>query len=199
MNVIRVKGGGKLFAGLRDDPFFFDFVSFGTLTFCTTDPATDFFAGLNVSAIVLEVRTAQLLDATPNIGVWGTVNLDGIQVERMGRPVINTALIPSGSKDAFNATAPADDVATWTADVTASLTALNGDAGYSAVVAAILLPDILTIDTSAPSGFLNGRTLADDVGDTVLDVVSMGAIPTDCVDANDVSFPSTFPYLAGPN
>ena len=196
---IPVKSDGDLYVGLRDDPFFFDFVSFGTLTFCTPDPAPDFFAGLNVTAIVLEVPTSDLLGGTPNIGVWATVSLDGVQVERMGRPVINTALIPSGSKDAFNATVPADDVATWTADVTASLTALNGDAGYSAAVAAILLPDILTIDTSAPSGFLNGRTLADDVGDTVLDVVSMGALPTDCVDANDVSFLSTFPYLAGPN
>ncbi len=196
---IPVRTGGDLFVGLRDDPFFFDFVSFGTLTFCTPDPVPDFFAGLNVTAIVLEVPTADLLDGTPNIGVWGRIVLNGKQVERMGRPVINTALIPSGSKDAFNATAPADDVATWTADVTASLIGLNGDAGYSAAVAAILLPDILTIDTSAPSGFLNGRTLDDDVGDTVLDVVSMGAIPTDCVDANDVSFLSTFPYLAPAN
>lgn len=192
-------GGGKLYAGLRDDPFFFDFVSFGTLTFCTTVPAPDFFAGLNVSAIVLEVPTSDLLGATSDIGVWATTNLAGAQVERMGRPVINTALIPSGSKDAFNATVPADDVATWTADVTASLIGLNGDAGYSAAVAAILLPDILTIDTSAPSGFLNGRTLDDDVGDTVLDVVSMGAITTDCVDANDAPFLSTFPYLADTN
>ena len=196
---IPVRSGGDLFVGLRDDPFFFDFVSFGTLTFCTPDPAPDFFAGLNVTAIVLEVPTSDLLGATPDIGVWATVNLDGVQVERMGRPVINTALIPSGSKDAFNATVPADDVATWTADVTASLIGLNGDAGYSAAVAAILLPDILTIDTSAPTGFLNGRDLDDDVGDTVLAVVSNSAITSDCVDANDVSFLSTFPYLAPAN
>ena len=55
--IIPVAGGGSLFAGLRDDPFFFDLVSLGTLAFCPADPAPDFFAGLNVSAIVLEVPT----------------------------------------------------------------------------------------------------------------------------------------------
>ena len=105
-------------------------------------------------------------------------------------------LIPAGSKDAFNATHPVDDVATWTASVEASLAALGGDPA----AAAVLLPDILTYDTSAPADFgvLNGRALDNDVIDTALAVVSDGGITTDCVDANDVSFLSTFPYLAPP-
>lgn len=197
---IPVREGGSLFIGLRDDPFFFDLVAFQNgLAFCTTDPAPDFFAGLNVTAIVLEVPTEDLLGATSNIGVWGRTTVDDLQVERMGRPVINTVLIPSGSKDSFNATQPADDVATWRTTVESSLVALNGDPGYSAAVASILLPDILTMDTGSPSGFLNGRTLDDDVIDAALSVVSNGALTTDCVDSNDVSFLADFPYLAPPH
>jgi hypothetical protein len=66
------------------------------------------------------------------------------------------------------------------------------------VLADILLPDILTVDTSNPAGFLNGRGLADDVIDAELALVTNGAVTTDCV-ANDSAFSDSFPYLAPPN
>ena len=50
-------GGAKVFAGLRDDPFFFDLQGFqttlatGTISF---DPTRDAFAGMNVTSIVVE-------------------------------------------------------------------------------------------------------------------------------------------------
>ncbi len=199
-DTVSVQDGGSLFLGLREDPFFFDLIAFRRgLAFCVPDPAPDFFAGLNVSAIVLEVPTSSLIQSSSNIGVWARTGAGSQQFERMGRPVINTVLIPSGSKDAFNATHPAEDVATWTTAATASLVALNGDPAYSAAVARILLPDILTLDTAAPSGFLNGRALTDDVIDIALTVVSKGAITTDCVDANDKTFLTSFPYLAPPH
>ena len=62
----------------------------------------------------------------------------------------------------------------------------------------VLLPDILTFNTSSSAGFLNGRRLADDVIDTELSVISNGAITTDCV-ANDSTFSNTFPYLGAAN
>ena len=81
---IDVDGGGSLFAGLRDDPFFFDLIGFTTLAFCATDPSPDFFAGLNVSAIVLEVPSSELTDDSV-INAWATVeNGGGMQLERMG-------------------------------------------------------------------------------------------------------------------
>ena len=59
-----------------------------------TDPGTDFFAGLDVSAIVLEVPSSELNGADTNIGVWArTLNQNGDQIDRVGRPAINTALI----------------------------------------------------------------------------------------------------------
>ena len=65
-------------------------------------------------------------------------------------------------------------------------------------LADILLPDILTLDTSDPSGFLNGRGLADDVIDAEYALVTNGAVTTDCV-SSDSAFTDMFPYLAPAN
>ena len=64
----------------------------------------------------------------------------------------------------------------------------------------MLLPDILTVDTSAPSQFLNGRGLSDDVITAELGIIfgTNDALNDDHVDANDAQFLTTFPYLAAP-
>ena len=214
---IAVNGGGWLTAGLYDDPFFFDLVAFqdqvagagGSRTFCDGQQF-DFFAGLNVSAIVLEVPRSSF--DSDNIGVWGRTRVNGPQVDRMGRPAINTVLIPSGQKDAFNQTSPLRDVANWQQTFSDTMLFLSGLDGtpYSQAeadgIAAVLAPDILTVDTSNPAGFntgpLNGRQLADDVIDLELLIVTGGffggsaVLSSDCVDANDVPFSTNFPYLA---
>lgn len=70
--------GVKVFAGPRDDPFFFDLKRFkeiigGTATAfhagTTEDPATDAFAGTNVMSIVMEVPKS-LLGSAATINVW---------------------------------------------------------------------------------------------------------------------------------
>jgi hypothetical protein len=66
--------GVKLFAGPRDDPFFFDLVRFkeiigGTQTSFRM-PGVDTFAGTNVMSIVVEVPKSMLGSAT-TINVWG--------------------------------------------------------------------------------------------------------------------------------
>ena len=61
-----------------------------------------------------------------------------------------------------------------------------------------LLPDIMSINTASADGFPNGRRLQDDVIDIELNLISNGAITSDCV-ANDSTFRTTFPYWAGPN
>ena len=218
---IRISGGGKLRAGVFDDPFFFDLNAFNAGgAFCPGGVGTNFFAGLNVSAIVLEVPSAWL-DSDSNIGVWARTVLGGNQIDRMGRPAINTVFIPpnpfeAGSilpgnpEDMFNATKPVNDAAMWTGEVVNTLLALSGldPTPYTLAeangIAAALLPDILTIDTSSSAGFLNGRRLVDDVIDAELAVVTGGffggsaVLTTDCV-ANDSAFPGSFPYLAPKN
>ena len=190
---IATTGGGMVQAGMFDDPFFFDLAGFKN-GFAFT--GADAFAGANVSAIVLEVPSAEL--GGQNVGIWARSLQDGNQVDRVGRPAINTALIPSAKKEAFNVGAPADDQASFDADVEASITGLS-DAANATALSAILLPDVLTYDSGNSGGFLNGRKLADDVIDAELNLLSAGAVTGDGVDMNDVAFRGAFPYLAGPN
>jgi len=213
---IRLPGGGKAMAGVFDDPFFFDLQAFqdqvkgagGPRTFCDGNE-TDFFAGLNVSGIVLEVPRAKVTDGTPSIGVWTDTKTSAGRIDRMGRPAINTVLINDGNEDRFNKTRPHRDLERFGPQVEKNLLFLSGldGSGYTPAeartVAEVLLPDVLTIDTSSADGFLNGRQLADDVIDAELAIVtgSLGAndspvLESDCVDANDAAFADTFPYLA---
>lgn len=74
-------GPRQVFAGLRDDPFFFDLDGFkaalakpaadSTLTFSST---RDTFAGTNVSAIVLEMALSDVTagGTLPRLSVWAT-------------------------------------------------------------------------------------------------------------------------------
>jgi hypothetical protein len=194
---VGITGGGQVTAGVFDDPFFFDLVGFNN----TLDPmssatftGTDTFAGANVSAIVFEVPIAQLTDGSTQVAVRAvTTDVLGNQVDQMGRPAINTALIPTGSKDAFNASDPADQLAMFGTDVEASLTALG--AADPAGLTNVLLPDLLTVDFANPTTYLNGRGLTDDVMDATLNLVTNGAIPGDGVDVNMEGFQSVFPFL----
>ncbi len=190
-NNIRLRDGGTATAGVFDDPFFFDLEGFRNGFQFT---GTNFFAGLNVSAIVIEVPSHRLGDG--GIGVWATTSVDGQQIDHMGRPAIGTALINSASKDAFNQAAPADHRALFGEQVRSTITALSGDAAYAAAVTDILLPDVLTFELGDGGGFLNGRRLADDVIDIELGVLTNGGLTTDGVPSNDVAFPGVFPYLA---
>src|SRR5207248_617929 len=106
-------GDVEAFAGRRDDPFFFDLPAFLHLngrSFCDGQQS-DFFAGRNVSSIVLELPSSMLTaDAThPNIGVWASTNAGDTQIDRMGRPAINTVFMHGNDKNLFNAGDPVND------------------------------------------------------------------------------------------
>lgn len=214
-----VQGGGSLLVDLFDDPFFFDLVRFNLgAAFCPGGVGSNFFLGLNTSAIVLEVPSSHLTAGSPNIGVWGRTLLDGEQVERMGRPAISTVFNPPNPfepsppdpalEDAFNFGQPADDQADFRSEVVDTLTLLfslndggedpSDDAAAIQGLADFLLPDIITFNTSSSAGFPNGRALANDVIDVELGLITEGLITTDCV-ANDSTFSSNFPYLAPAN
>ena len=67
----------RVFAGLRDDPFFFDLTQFrmvvaGQAT-SFRNPGIDAFAGFNTLAIVIELPASRL-GSNPNIGIWGTTS-----------------------------------------------------------------------------------------------------------------------------
>jgi hypothetical protein len=75
--VIGEKNGIKVFAGPRDDPFFFDLNAFkailaGTAT-SFSNPGTDTFKGTNVLSLVVEVPKSMLGSAS-SINTWATTN-----------------------------------------------------------------------------------------------------------------------------
>lgn len=197
-STIALPGGGFLRANEIDDPFFFDFIAFrsGLGNLCRGNTGVNFFRGLNVTAIAVEVPRS--IFGTNNIGVWARTAINGTQIDRNGRPVINTVFIPANLKDAFNAASPVDDQRLFRDAFTASARALGNSADRANFLADFLLPDILTVDTSNSGGFPNGRRLQDDVIDIALNLVSNGALTSDCA-ANDSTFSNTFPYWAGPN
>ena len=73
-NITTNGNGIKVFAGPRDDPFFFDLTRFkeiiaGTQT-SFRNPGVDAFAGTNVMSIVVEVPKS-MLGTAASINVWG--------------------------------------------------------------------------------------------------------------------------------
>ena len=215
-----VVGGGKAFAGLRSDPFFFDLDAFlgtvrgqGDRRFCDGSEV-DFFEDLNTNGIVLEVPDRKLGGV---IGVWAVTLGGGVgRIDRMGRPAINTVFNSGDDKIAFNEGRPATDRARFGDNVIGVLeafSALDAEGAYSTAQARtlmrVLLPDVVTYDTSTTAvGPLNGRALADDVIDAELNIVTggfpfddrdaTGAITGDCVGPH-TDYLDTFPYLGLPH
>jgi hypothetical protein len=137
-----LRGGGKVFAGQVDDPFFVDLGSaFDALNLRmgtgNAGGGKDDLAGYNVHSVVLQVPDADVTRdgkavASPAarnavVGVWSTTDrravsvLGGrrhrragwVQVSRLGNPLINEVVIPIGRKDQFNATTPDRDAALY--------------------------------------------------------------------------------------
>ncbi len=69
-------GGLTVFAGVRDDPFFFDLTRFkeiiAGMQTAFRNPGVDAFVGTNVLALVVELPSSMLGGTT--LGVWGTTN-----------------------------------------------------------------------------------------------------------------------------
>jgi len=231
--------GVLFFAGLVDDPFFFDIPAFSRFVASVRagapDPTQlqrgrDSFAGYNVMGIALSVPLSLLeLPDPPIIGVNAVIRReeltlirsggsggfdtfgDFVQVERMGNPAVNVALIPFSRKDEYNFATPVDDAnGQFADDIVATLTALGTNADNIAILAnvAVANGDYLRLDTRIPNtgpmggtnpkaGFPNGRRLADDTIDTLLFIITNGTITTgDNVNASDIPPNDTFPFLA---
>ena len=187
-------GNGRVFAGVRSDPFFFDLTGFvGTLFHIGTDNLgdnpTDTFVNFNTNAIVIEVPDAEL---GRHIGVWGkTTWWDGSAWragDQMGRPAINTVFNPKADKDDFNRTPPSQQATAFGGKFRTNV--VNGLIFFSSLdtasggsyttaqaqaLAGILIPDVLTYSrTSTLPAPLNGRALADDVIDVELNITTGG-------------------------
>ncbi len=235
-------GNSKIdvFAGLREDPFFFDVEQFfrvragaagigPAVGFKPANQAIDFAKGYNVNAIVARIPKS-LLRGNSNadvFDVWQTISVrdpkTGVykQVERLGRPAVNEGLILTNAfLNAFNSIPPSADLSAAAAPVRAearaSLKALGNSDARADVLLGAFLPDVMRIDTTQKSGYLNatnakgapitGRLLLDDTVDQTLTVLTDGAITSDNVSYNGTGpsqghqpLVTQFPYLALPN
>ena len=143
------------------------------------------------------------------------------QRERLGNPLVSEVMIQKARHHAHNIGTPATDVGEFTDDLTGFMTQVAGrDAGYASAIAGALLPDVLVTypkrDDINPAtqvfwlswafGGYGGRRLTDDVVDIGLGALFGSVLgntnnvtpglTTDNVNANDVAFGGTFPYLA---
>ena len=124
--VVPLAGGGQVFAGQRDDPFFgdigaiFDLVAIRKGT-GNMGGGKDFFAGYGVHTFGVQVPIAGLNAKNGIIGVWSSVDrrkvttrtTSGssskgawIQVNRLANPLVNEVVIPTGLKDQWNGLVP---------------------------------------------------------------------------------------------
>jgi len=120
-----LQGGGQVFAGQRDDPFFADVGDIFDLLAIRKGTGDmgggkDFLAGYAVHTIALQIPISQVDTASHAIGVWSaadrrqaSVHGKGqgawVQVSRLGNPLINEVVIPTGEKDLWNRLAPWQD------------------------------------------------------------------------------------------
>jgi Domain of unknown function (DUF4331) len=123
------------FAGLTDDPFFFDIPAFGrfnaSIRAGAPNPGVfsrgrDTFAGYNTMAIALSLPMALIRGNANQIGVviesqrrtpqflnsrTGEVTGVGrwVSIDRMGNPAVNVVLVPFNQKNTHNSGTPVDD------------------------------------------------------------------------------------------
>ncbi|WP_024800097.1 DUF4331 domain-containing protein [Nocardia sp. BMG51109] len=122
-------GGGSIYAGAAEDPFFLDLRLFDLLYGGDlSEVGTDTLAGKNVNTVVLQVPMRDLAlkndpGRNPVIGVWSdterrTLQLSpgsatpvgaSVQVSRLGNPLVNEVVVQAGLKDAFNGLQPVGD------------------------------------------------------------------------------------------
>ena len=121
-----LKGSGLVYAGPADDPFFGDIgAAFDAVTIRNgtgnKGGGVDSFAGFNVHVIAVQLPISAVKGSSDVVGAWAAVYRPRttvratagvnrwVQVSRLGNPLLNELLIPTGMKDRWNATSPDQD------------------------------------------------------------------------------------------
>jgi hypothetical protein len=230
----------EFFAGEVDDPFFFDIPGFqrfvASVRAGSPNPAVfsrgrDTFAGYNTMGIAFSFPVDLIRGKADNnvIGVefitsrrtqqpaiksgGFTSKGDWRQVDRMGNPAVNVALIPFLKKSLYNASTPSEDAkGKFASDIIATLKLFGTDDAHISALAnvAVLKGDYIRLDLTKPNSgpkggtnpvaaYPNGRRLADDTIDIILTIIANGATLGDGTDASDIPPQDQFPFLAPPH
>jgi Domain of unknown function (DUF4331) len=237
--VVTTAGDIKVFAGPREDPFFFDLVGFNRSIAAGANKFTgvDAFKGKNINAIVVEFPVNMVfpsgsctLRPTPPFftpcGVWAVTYLGNFgfddpekfearpealrQVDRMGNPAVNTALIPAALKDSFNFGQPEDDPKNFAGVILKQILTLDQKFGTCPptatsaascnpnvpLLASVAVPDVLRFASNVPDGFPNGRQPADRTTDILISLILQ--IPGFTDGTAVKTYCSVFPFLGPP-
>jgi hypothetical protein len=217
-NIVR-SGPYTFFAGVRSDAFFIDFAGIlrmfdhengRNFTALVGPPnpsywtGKDLFANYNVFSMAFEMPSA-VLGGNPAVRIWGRVSIrrDGrlVAVDRAGHPNFANFFFTDEVKPRFDASAPAQDRATYLDDCIHSLEHVGG---YSPAEAQAtldahgLLPDVLTYEPAKPAGYPNGRLRTDHIIAQRLHMLSNGKIPPDGLKPH-TDLLEGFPYLGTPH
>ena len=237
--VVTTSGPISVFAGPREDPFFFDLVGFKRSVAAGANKFTgvDAFKGKNVNAIVMRFPIDMVFPAskctgtttsgffTP-CGAWATTYLgdfrsddirkfenrpeDLRQLDRMGNPLVGSALIPADLRDSFNFGNPRNDAANFGPAVFDEILTLDKEFGTCPqaatsaascnpnvpLLASVLVPDILRFASNVPDGYPNGRQLPDRSTDILISLILQLPGFTDGTAAK--TYCSVFPFLGPP-
>ena len=207
-----------IFAGLREDPFFFDVEQFfrvraGLLGYGPKvgfrNPGLDFAAGYGVNSVIVRVPKAFLQGTTAAkvFDVWETISVKKSgtnfqQFERLARPGVNEGLLVSQNLLAqWNTLGPDEDLKSVAAAIRAeaakTLAALGNDPTRINRLVGAFLPDVMRIDTTGPSGYANALNAKGSpirgrmLTDDVIDI-TLSVLTNGAVTADNVSY-------AGPN
>ena len=178
---IVAKNGVKIFAGQRDDPFFgdvgaiFDLVAIRKAgTTGNVGGGKDFLSGYNVHTIALQIPIKQVDTKLHTIGVWSSTERQNVtvngklhrgwtQVSRLGEPLINEVVIPTGLKDLWNRTTPAQDEQFVKYYKTPILAAVLNKLYKLGVPTANRDDLVAVLLTGIPKVTFTGKTLADEL------------------------------------
>ncbi len=216
-----VASGISFFAGLIDDPFFFDAAAFDAYRNSrlanTINPAIltrgrDSYAGYNTLAVVLRVPVALVKGDGNFIGLAVSAKGPGVK-DRAAFPFINSVLIPFERRVAYNASTTAQDAkGKFEDDIAESLVALQTDSFSIGVILGTVAKfgDILRLNvtvpntgaeggTNAAAEFPNGRRPNDDVVDTMVTAFNGFVFQGDAVNDNEVPMRDAFPFFGFPH
>lgn len=221
VNQVNVGGSTvSVFAGLREDPFYFDVEQFfrvragllgrgPAVGFRPPETAVDFATGYNVNAIVVRVPR-RLLQGNTNattFDAWLSLLIKDprtgrfMQTEQLARPAVNEALVINQSTYAlYNRIMPTRasnaDVNRIANEAKTVLRSLgNNEARVNALLGAFL-PDVMRIDTTGPSGFANALNRKGSpirgrlLGDDVVDI-AFAVLTNGAVTTDNVSYEGT--------
>ena len=171
----------------------------------------NFFAGRNVTVIVLEVPSR--LIGKGQVRAWATISLYGhapeVQVSRWGLPLITNIFMPDmDMREDYNRSVPADDLFRFSSQISKiveKVTRLAGSstnpADYAKQFIARVCPITLPYALDSEAAFLvegfNGRGLADDVMDVMLALTTNTALG-DGVAPDKRRMQALFPYFGEP-